>query len=272
MTYVSDNLDLMAHFGQTIVRLRESRYLSQEELASKAGVSRSLIQNVEKMASAQMQGSKYRAIAEALGMTPSELDKEWRNGKIEQTVGDPVGRGIPLINKAPAGDVTDYHECSMADSGQGHWYVKRDGITDPHAFAVIVTGESMMPTLLDKSVVVFSPMDMDGYIKGTKFAVPDGHIVFVRFGPEAREEGCTIARVYRKGGKIHLTKDNKKHKTIICSPEHILNMGAMVRYEPFQNMIHMYPPSSQLESKGDKDKQVAGRIHPDIEPQAHPEY
>lgn len=261
----------MAQFGHTIKRLRKERHLSQDDLAKAVGVTAKAVYAWERMPANTIQGTHYRKLAEVLGMTTSDLDREWRATKIDQSVGDPGRRGIPLINKAAAGRVVDYHECSMVDSGQGQWYVLRDGIEDPNAFAVIITGDSMEPFLTNGGVAYFAPMDTDGLTHHKRIQIPEGHVVFVRFGPDAKHEGCTVARWFRKGEKMQLVKDNKKYKPMVVKPEEILRMAALVRHDAIPGFTKMFPASEQLQSKGDGDRQVEGQIFPD-DVQKHPEY
>lgn len=263
----------MSHFGKTIKRLREAKGLSQPELGALIGVDKQSISNWEGKRSPSLRGWNYAKLAQSLGLTTIELDREWRVGSREQSIGDPVDRRIPVINRAPAGTVTDYQECSMADSGQGAWYVDRRGIEDPHAFAVIVTGDSMSPQLTNGTIAYFSPMDPDGHILFGREKVNEGHVVFVRFGVEAPQEGCTIARLFRKGSKIQLVKDNKKYKALLCDPTHIMAMAALRWADFIPGATKMYPAKETHSSKGENDKQKEGQVHPDGEsPQVHPNY
>lgn len=253
----------MGTFGETIKRLRESRGWTQEVLAMHAEASTKSISIWEGLASPTIQGIKLFNLAKAFGMSVDDLKREWRKPAIQQSIGDPVRRGIPVINKAPAGTVVDFRECSMADSGQGSWYVSREGIDDPNAFAVVVTGDSMTPFLPDGGIAIFSPMDMDGHIRHDRRKVPEDHVLFVRFGPDAPEDGCCIARWSMKGGKVKLTKDNKKYKSITCEPEWIVRMAALISHDDFPGVRKTFAANQQLDSKGEMDTQVEGQVHPD---------
>lgn len=263
----------MAHFGKTLKRLRDGKHLSRSELAQAAGVTERQVYTWENSANASMQQANYRALATALGLTPEALDHEWRATKIEQSVGDPIRRWIPLINKAPAGNIVDYSECSTVDSGQGHWYIPREGIDDPHAFAVCVIGDSMKPKLQAGDYAIFSPMDMDGHILHKRVKVAEGHVVYIRFGPEAPAEGCTIGRVFAKNGKLKIAKDNKDYKPIICEPSHIVGMAALIRIvrDEIPNATPLAHGREQLDSKGEGGTQREGQIHPDDGTQPAPE-
>lgn len=245
----------MANFGEKIKQLRERKYLSRGALADKAGVTEKAIWKWENSPTPKMRGESYRNLAEALGMTTDQLDREWRPQGINQTIGDPVRRGIPLINKAPAGNIVNYDECGI-DSGQGRWYVEREGITDPNAFAVSIIGDSM-PTLTPGHVAIFSPLDTDGYTHHKRLKIEDGHICFVRFGSDAPCEGCTVARVFRQAdGKVKLVKDNKKYKAIVCRPDEIVQMSALIRIEVLPGMMEQFFASEQLMQEGAREGQV----------------
>ena len=164
-----------------------------------------------------------KRFADAFGFKKLEdFDKLWRASAIEQTVG---GDGIPVINRAPAGDVVDYEEYGT-DSGQGFEYIDFGQLPkDQHLFAVIVTGDSMSPTLEDGEYAVFKPQDRErdnGEFK-------DGSVCFVRFAAEYREQGCTIARVWvLDDGDLQLSKDNPAHKPRTVKREHVDQVAVAV--------------------------------------------
>lgn len=68
----------MAHFGKTIRALREESHLSQEELAKRVGLKRNAISRAERSDAPQMHPANYRALAEAFGLEPGQLDQMWR--------------------------------------------------------------------------------------------------------------------------------------------------------------------------------------------------
>jgi hypothetical protein len=161
--------------------------------------------------------------------------------------------------------VTNYEECSITDSGQGHWYVHRAGIEDPNAFAVIVTGNSMEPTLMEGAICIFSPMDNDGHTHFRRIKVEEGHIIFIRFSSDSRFEGCAIARWHRKGEKMELRKDNKAHKGMSVEPEEVARIAALVRYDPLPGVTAMFHGNEQNQSFGGAETQIEGQIHPDYD-------
>jgi len=258
----------MAHFGKKIRELRDERHLSIDELAKRSGISRSTIWNVEQSASFNMQGSTYKLLALAFGMTTAELDRAWRGGPAPRTEG---GDGIPVINRAPAGAVVDYHEIGT-DSGQGHFYLDRGVIMDPNAYAVIVTGDSMTGQLDDGDYAVFVPVDQDGRMHNGNHNVADGQTVFVRFSQERREGGCTIAMVYRlKDGRIELRKRNPRYPPIIVSPEEIGQVGLLVESRKvWVKGLHLDKPA--YENSGGTKAQALRPDAADDRPQEFPDY
>jgi transcriptional regulator with XRE-family HTH domain len=217
----------MAHFGETIRRLREVRFhWSQAELAERIGSDRQHVSRIEAKSLATIRQETYRKLAQAFDMSVEQLDREWRGTKIPQTQGAPGL--VPVINRAPAGIVVNYDE-SGVDSGQGRFYIERAGVSDPNAFAVVVIGDSMEGELTEGDYAIFSPMHMDGtLINMPAVKIEEGHTVFVRFSQDSRHEGCTLAMLYRlSDGRIELRKRNKKYKPIVVAPEEIAGMSAL---------------------------------------------
>jgi repressor LexA len=136
---------------------------------------------------------------------------------VPQQVGEPGG-GIPLINRAPAGEPIDYEHMAM-DNGIGTDYVQRlgSGIHDETAFAFIVVGDSMMPEFQDGDTVVCSPQSPIG----------DGEAVFVRFGSEMDSTG-TFKRVFDRGERVELVPDNRRHQPMMVEKSLIVRMSKVV--------------------------------------------
>jgi len=210
----------MPRFGETIARLRRAKGWDQRALASASGLGLSTIGRIETLASANIQPANYTKLARALEMSPEDLDREWRATRIEQTKGD---HGIPLINLAPAGDIIDYEEFGV-DSGQGYSYLPRGDLEDPNAFAVKIIGDSMMPVLAPSDLAIFSPN------KYPSEKMPDGVIYFIRFSPDSRYHGCTVARAFRESDNhVLLIKDNPTYARRRVRADEIIRMSVLVR-------------------------------------------
>ena len=205
----------MNPIGETIRQLREERGWTQAELAARVGLDRTNIARREG-GTTRVKGNERIAFAKAFGISVPEFDEMWRDWTVTRTRGGP---GIPIINRAPAGQIADYEEYGV-DSGQGMEYVDFGDIRDELAFGVIVVGSSMEPRLREGDYIILSPVDpyrADGKLR-------NGKIVFVRFGPEYRD-GCTLARFFAEEGgeegRIRLQKDNPAYKPIMCRREDI---------------------------------------------------
>lgn len=208
-------------FPSYLARLIEERKLSIQELHELTGISRTTI--YRHLNGQTFPSRKDRAIyATATGFANVDaFDAGWRASKVPQTRGDPDG-GIPVINQAPAGEVRDYHECSI-DSGVGFTYIDRGALEGENLFAVIITGQSMVPRLNDGDYVIFQPV-----LPNSDFAPDNGDVVFVRF-TGAAGEGCTIAR-YRAmaDGSLRFEKDNPAFGPLSCTREEVVQLAVAI--------------------------------------------
>lgn len=210
----------MTALGAAIKRLREEHGWTQEELAVKVGLDRTSIARREN-GKTRVKGNERPMFAQAFGMTLIQFDEQWRDWIVTRSRGAP---GIPVINRAPAGQILDYEEYGI-DSGQGYEYLDHGDIDDKLAFAVVVVGDSMEPVLIEGDYVVLSPLDP---YKPHNDRLKDGTIVFVRFTYE-HSGGCTIARFFDEGGgKIRFQKENPAYVAINCIREDIQSMAIAV--------------------------------------------
>lgn len=199
--------------------MRAERGWSQEELATRALLHRNTIKKLERtVASPEDLSDKSKlCLANAFEMTPEALDAIWRPAMVPQQKGDPAG-GIPIINRAPAGEPVDYEHMSQ-DNGVGDDYLPRmgSGVHDPTAFAFVVVGDSMSPEFQNGDTVVCSPQAV----------IKDGDAVFVRLNSE-KDETCTFKRVYDKGDQVELVPDNRRYHPMRFDKEQILRMSKAV--------------------------------------------
>ena len=205
----------MPSLGEWIRELREDRGWTQAQLAEKLGLSTPTVSQKER-GEISVKPPLRRKIAKAFGMTLEKFDEGWRTpNAVPRTVGGP---GIPVINRASAGVIVDYEEYGV-DSGQGFEYIDRGDITDQLAFALIIKGDSMEPTLRDGDYVIFTPLNVPKPLVEHK----PGMIVYVRFTPESGHHGGTVARWHPTSdeGAMLLTKDNPKYQAIACRREEI---------------------------------------------------
>lgn len=123
--------------------------------------------------------------------------------------------GIPVYNYAAAGRTGAW----VADDSveEPIKVVDRNGISDPAAFGVLVSGDSMEPTLYEGDTVICSPI-----MEGQEARLRDRMIVFVRTS-EDRGGDALLARLYfadETRRRIRLIKDNPKYAPINLSLSH----------------------------------------------------
>lgn len=206
----------MTAIGQCIKRLREEHGWTQAELGAKVGLDGTNIARRE-AGRTKVKAAERIKFAQAFGLGVVDFDEHWRQWSVPRTRG---GAGIPVINRAPAGQIIDYEEYGI-DSGQGFEYIDFGTITDPQAFAVIVVGDSMQPVLDEGDQLVLSPVDP--YKADDRLT--NGRIVFARFTIE-HGGGCTLARFFDEGrGQIRLHKDNPNYAPVNCDREAIQGLA-----------------------------------------------
>lgn len=208
-------------FPTYLAQLIQDRKLSIQELHQSTGISRTTI--YRHLNGQTFPSRKDRSIyAAAMGFPHVDaFDAGWRASRVPQTQGDPDG-GIPVINQAPAGAVRDYHELST-DSGVGFTYLDRGRAEGDNLFAVIITGDSMVPRLGDGDYVIFQPVLPNGNV-----TPENGDVVFVRFAGLGGE-GCTIAR-YREmpDGSLRFEKDNPAYAPMSRTREEVVQLAVAV--------------------------------------------
>lgn len=209
----------MSHFGSKIRALRAERGWSQEELATRALLHRNTIKKIERTVAVpdELSDKNKLCLAGAFEMSVAALQAIWQPATVPQQQGDPAG-GIPVINRAPAGEPVDYEHMGL-DNGIGDDYLPRmgSGVHDPTAFAFIVVGDSMSPEFQTGDTVVCSP----------QATIKDGDAVFVRMGSE-QDETCTFKRVYDRGEQVELVPDNRRYQPMRVEKEQILRMSKAV--------------------------------------------
>ena len=210
----------------TIVRaLREKRGYGQEMLAARTGkpglapLSKGTIQNIES-GKHSPNGATLARVLGALGVATLE-EAAVAAGMLRRSrpAPDDAG-GIPILSEVPAGR-GDYEP--LPDDGAGMSIISRaavPGITDPDAYALIVTGDSMSPDYRDGSVVVCSPNT--AHLPGEPYAI--------RFGAELNNE-CTMKLVTpMEGDKLLIHAINPAHPPRVVPREWVVNMDAVVAH------------------------------------------
>jgi transcriptional regulator with XRE-family HTH domain len=209
--------------GRTIFELRDRRGWTQEELGKKVGIDRTGIVRRESGATT-VSLAEQKKFAKAFGLTIDEFEKKWRSTQVHER---PAPLGIPVINKAPAGQVVDYDhsQCAAGEYHDALEYLDRDDLDDSLAFAVEVVGDSMAPWLSSGDRVIFSPVT----VPNPRVQLKGGDTVFVRFAPESKVQGCQIARFHpQDDGTVLFAKDNPKYPPVQVPRENISQLAVFV--------------------------------------------
>lgn len=203
--------------------MQRERGWSRGDLAKRLGFNETTISR-KLSDSAVLSDEDIAKFARAFGLTYLDFRSRLSQFRVQQVPNVPHDR-IPVINGASAGPTSMSFEWGT-DSAQGFRDVERGSITDPHAFAVVVRGDSMEPGLHDGDVLIIRPADPTfGNLR-----VESGDVVFVRFTPDAAraEESC-IGRVkFLPSGRVKIAKDNPKYQDITVKPEEIAQLGKAV--------------------------------------------
>lgn len=212
--------------GKLLHNLRKQSGLTQKEVAKAL--------DVEQAAVSQMESGKIGINADkrnklaALFHVPLDVFEKNANqmsrGDLVRVAGE---SGIPVINRAPAGQVVDYEEHGVT-SGHGYEYLDWGSVRDDLAFAVIVKGDSMEPSLYDGDQVILSwcnPYELRS--SGTQ--PYEKCVVFARFTPESGRDGCTLARFYKlSDDQIRLAKDNGRYAGLTVNREDISQLAVVI--------------------------------------------
>ena len=217
--------------GDRIKTRREELNMSQEELALKSGYkSRSSINKIE-MDGRGLPQSKIKAIADALGTTPSyimgwadEWDEKYnKDGKLaketellEKELIKPIEvQKVPLIGTIAAGQpifADESFEC----------YVEI-GASIRCDYCLRVKGDSMINARIFDGDIVFIRKQPDVY---------DGEIAAVLIEDEA-----TLKRVYKGNNYIKLVAENPRYKPIVVSEADSLNFVILGKAVAFQSDV-----------------------------------
>jgi repressor LexA len=164
---------MLQRIHEILKAMREDRGWSQTEMAEKLGISPSVVSRRE---SGLYKWTPFdiKQAASVLGVTVDDI-----NGQLAASARREESTGIPVLNRAPAGELIDYEEYGI-DGGHWYEYLDRSAATKgPDLFAVVVLGQSMCPKLEEGDTVVLRPVraaDPDSVVKAGQvvFALLDG--------------------------------------------------------------------------------------------------
>jgi len=148
---------------------------------------------------------------------------EWGADRLEAKA--KAWRPIPIINKVAAGYPQEFTDLGYPVGFADEYVTAPAEMSDPHAFAVRVVGDSMEPRYGEGDIVIFSPAA----------PVASGDDCFVRFamvgGPSDGE--TTFKRVFFDSEDcIRLQPLNERHAPTLVKPSRIAGIfRAVARYE-----------------------------------------
>lgn len=151
----------MFHVGDVVRKLRLQKGWSQEDLGKAASISKTTVNDLEQN-KRSFRHETIDAIAKALGVTLADLYGRVSNAEvIESEIGESAGykrEDIPVIGEGEASPAPAVY---FDDSGQLHHGGERTSrpydIRDPHAYAVVVKGDSMEPLFQRGMRAIVSP-------------------------------------------------------------------------------------------------------------------
>jgi len=222
--------------------------MSLSDVARVADLTKDTIWRAEQMEKPRLRPSTIRALAQAFGLTLEQFESAWTTGRV--SLGDaPPGRpmvaafdGIPASPPAHVRQANEF-DCDFKVTRE---VITRSGITDPHAFVIVVRGPSMEPTIRDGDLVIVSPgaVHDEGVQHGRVYAVwLDG-------------EEATLKRVYVEDGDegplFRLVSDNAEVEPIIVRGDEIVQMALVVSrmamFEPVADARALEEPERPVES------------------------
>jgi len=205
--------------GDFVRKRRKELRLSSQEVGRELGLSHQAITGKER-GEIGVDHKELPKLAQILAIDVGILQQKWRARPHAQ--GD---RGIPVINKASAGEVVDFTEFGPT-SAFGYEYVERDSQTQAdNLFAVQIVGHSMEPRLFEGDIVIFRSVPIDS----DQMPRPDT-VVFIRLSQEAKRPGGMVCRwVPQEGGTYLLKKDNPAFKSLVVAREHVEQFAMFVQ-------------------------------------------
>ena len=188
--------------GERIRTRRIQAALSQEALAARIGISAGYLSKIES-ASRRLDVRLLERIARALGCSTAELVREEISGA---NVSGPVPlRWIPILSKVSAGDPKEYTDGGYPPGYADSFVPCPADLTDVHAFALEIEGDSMEPRFPHGTVVICAP---DRELTNGKPAVV-----------KVKNEATTCKIFWKDGNRIILQSLNQKYPPQTISEE-----------------------------------------------------
>ena len=151
-----DNVPMLKHSDvwKAVDRLAAAHDLSASGLARKSGLDPTTFNKSKRTTrEGKLRWPSTESIAKILAATGADLQEfvaYIENGQMS------APRNVPLIGFAQAG-AKGYFDDAGYPTGGGWEEISFPGSTDPHAFALEISGDSMEPVFRDGDVVIVSP-------------------------------------------------------------------------------------------------------------------
>lgn len=199
----------MVNWGITIRRLREAKGLTQEELAARIGMTRSLQSRVELGHFMQFSQDRLERYARALGLTPAQLsyqiygqtEKEAKENtqQLLRRLASTLDLQVPLysefpIHAGPGSEITEYIPVARS----------KVGALDPDRLkAFPVKGMCMSPEIEEGDIVIVD----------TRAEINVNNIVACQYDGEMH-----IGRIMKIDGKLYLQNGHGRYPFEECQP------------------------------------------------------
>lgn len=192
--------------------LAERHSLSPSALAKKAGLDSTTFNKSKRMSlDGRPRWPSTESIAKALEATGSNLDEFLR---LVTRNAPPVMKTIPLIGFAQAGNGGFFDDGGFP-AGSGWDEIAFPNVGDDHAYALEISGDSMLPLYRDGDTIIVSPTA----------SVRRGDRVVVR-----TTEGEVLAKELRRQTpkSVELRSLNPAHEDRILSIEQVATIGRII--------------------------------------------
>lgn len=180
VTMLCGNIGYMSK-GRFMRTLRESKKLTQEQLAKLVGVSRVSVSKWESGEN-NPRGEHLSSLASALGVEVEQLLMgDWESSASNVVKSSAGARRVPVLSYVQAGKLTELKE--IRDLDGGFECVLADDDLGISSFAMRLIGDSMLPDFAEGDLVIIDP-DIDP-VAGDYVAAKNGggEATFKKFRP-----------------------------------------------------------------------------------------
>lgn len=195
-------------FSKKLKKLLKNKGISQSQMSREIGIAVATINS-------WMMAEKYP------GLKNQQRLAEYFNISRQELLSDEVVETTPRTKRIPIlGSVACGKPMFCEENVEGYVYDYSEKITDDNYFYLRTKGDSMMPTIPNKALVLIRPQSI----------VENSEIAAVVVG---QERELTLKRFKKEGNTIVLLPDNSAHPPIIITDEqteYVQIVGKAVSY------------------------------------------